>query len=89
MGSSSTIYTMGTLLSRAAEAGTEVRVLVEGCWLSGTPVAHDGYGVLLETVDHQHSLVRVEAISAVTYAPAPSRPVPAQRRPEWDVAPAM
>ena len=67
MGSSSTVFTVGTLLSRAESSGTRVRVLVEGNWIAGTPLVCDGHGVILETPEDGQYLVRVEAITAVAY----------------------
>ena len=64
----STIFTVGTLLSRAQDAGVPVRVLVEGNWIDGTPVDSDGHGVVLDSPVGQ-VLVRMGAISAVAYAP--------------------
>ena len=64
----STIFTVGTLLSRAQDAGVPVRVLVEGNWIGGTPVDSDGHGVVLDSPLGQ-VLVRMGAISAVAYAP--------------------
>ncbi|MET1059943.1 MAG: hypothetical protein ABWX84_10110 [Nocardioides sp.] len=78
MASLSTIYSVGTLLSRAEGTGQLVRVLVEGSWISGTPVSCDGYGAILDAGDEGQFLVRVEAISAVAYLPAPVD-VPQQR----------
>lgn len=78
MAALSMIYSVGTLLSRAESAGQEVRVLVEGHWLTGTPLSSDGYGVILESDEAGQVLIRVEAISAVAYLPAPTT-VPQQR----------
>jgi hypothetical protein len=87
MGSMSTIYTIGTLLSRAESSGQRVRVLVEGHWITGTPLSCDGHGVILDGGADGQVLVRVEAISAAAYA-LPDRspddhpsdsPVPRQR----------
>ena len=43
---------------------------MEGNWITGTPLSCDGYGAILESEEGQF-LVRVEAISAVAYVPAP------------------
>jgi len=69
--SSSTIYSVGTLLSRAEGTGQQIRVLVEGNWIAGTPLSCDGYGAILDAGSEGQVLVRVEAISAVAYVPAP------------------
>ncbi|WP_181311206.1 hypothetical protein [Nocardioides campestrisoli] len=63
----STIFTVGTLLNRAQDQGIPVRVLVEGVWIEGIPVASDGHGVIIDhEVDGQY-LVRTTAITAVLY----------------------
>ena len=71
MATLSTIYSVGTLLSRAEGTGQQVRVLVEGHWIAGTPVSTDGYGVILDAGNEGQFLVRIEAINAVAYVPAP------------------
>jgi len=63
--SGSMLYTMGLALTRAADLGYEVSVLVEGQWMHGRVAAHDGTGLVLEQVDGTHSVVRTERISAV------------------------
>jgi hypothetical protein len=79
MTSVSTIYSMGTLLSRAEESGTCVRVLVEGQWISGIPVSCDGHGAILEGDGGSQFLVRVQAISAISYAPPEGPTIPQPR----------
>ena len=86
MASSSTVFTVGTLLSRAESSGTRVRVLVEGNWIAGTPLICDGHGVILETPEDGQYLVRVEAITAVAYDRVPGSGVPRQRESEAFVA---
>ena len=71
MSSVSTIYSVGTLLSRAESTGQQVRVLVEGSWITGKPLSCDGYGAILDAGTDGQVLVRVEAISAVAYVPVP------------------
>ncbi len=63
---SSTLYTMGMALDRAAENGFAVRVLVDGSWLEGVIAAYDGTGLVLESPSGQHSVVKSERIAAVT-----------------------
>jgi len=68
----STLYTIGTALSRAEQLGVPVEVLVAGQWLSGRIVATDGMGLVLNSENEEHSVVRMESISAVrvfTHAP--------------------
>ena len=62
---SSMQYTIGTALDRARENGHLVEVLVEGDWISGQVVAGDGQGIVLEGRTEEHSIIRLERISAV------------------------
>lgn len=62
----SMIYTIGTALNRAKDNGVHVEILVEGMWVGGQVMAVDGHGVVLHVEDDQHSVVRIESISAVT-----------------------
>jgi len=62
---SSMQYTIGTALERAREQGLEVEVLVESHWLTGKVAAADGLGVVLDRDGVEHSVVRLERISAV------------------------
>jgi hypothetical protein len=67
-------YTIGTALSRALDAGHEVEVLVEGQWLGGRVVATDGVGLVLEISETEHSVVRMQSITAVrVHAETPHR----------------
>jgi hypothetical protein len=61
---SSMLYTMGTALDAALRDQTEVSVLVEGAWLTGSVVLYDGTGVVLDNGDN-HSIVKVASINAV------------------------
>jgi len=65
MYSDSVLYTIGTALNRARDNGLAVQVLVEGQWLIGRVAAVDGHGVVLQSEDDEHSVVRTGAISAV------------------------
>jgi sRNA-binding regulator protein Hfq len=62
---SSTILTMGTALNRAHDHDAIVEVLVGGQWLTGVVAGVDGYGVVLVDAQNDHSVVRMDAISAV------------------------
>ena len=70
----STIFTVGTALRRAENNHLPVEVLVQGHWLRGTVAGVDGQGLILST-HSEHSVVRLESISAVrvpeTMADAP------------------
>ena len=84
MGSMSTVYTMGTFLSRAEGLGQDVRVLVEGHWITGTPLSCDGHGVILDSGQDGQVLVRVEAITAATYVrPESDIPRPRDHEDAW------
>lgn len=61
----STIYTIGTALGRAKDHGVVVSVLVGGHWIEGRVGDVDGHGVVLTGCSDGHSVVRIEAISAV------------------------
>jgi hypothetical protein len=88
---STTLYTIGTALRRAHENGMQVALLVESHWLQGRVAGIDGHGVILDfEEDQEHSVVRLERISAVrihgllpaaaTTMPGPA-PDPARRVP--------
>ena len=64
--SSSMLYTMGMALDRAHENGLDVRVLVDGFWIEGHIAAYDGTGLVMESPDGNHSVVKSERIAAVT-----------------------
>jgi len=61
---SSMLYTMGVALDAALREQSEVSVLVDGVWLTGSVVLYDGTGVVLDNRD-DHSIVKVNNISAV------------------------
>lgn len=72
--SGSVIYTVGTALNRAHDNNVPVQVLVEGQWLTGDVVAVDGHGLVLNTDGLEHSVVRIERVSAVRiFSEAPQR----------------
>lgn len=82
------LYTIGTALNRARDNDIPVDILVGGTWISGRVVAVDGFGVVLSDGDREHSVIRVEAVSAVrilaappsrTSIPAGARPMPGPR----------
>jgi hypothetical protein len=67
-GKTSTLFTVGTLLRHAQDAGAPVRVLVQGTWLDGRIVGADGHGVVLDDGNGQQVLVRLEAVIAVSFS---------------------
>ncbi len=72
--SDSTIYTIGTALNRAHDNGVPVQVLVEGQWLTGDVLAVDGHGLVLQSDSLEHSVVRIDSVSAVRiFSEAPHR----------------
>lgn len=83
---SSMHYTIGTALDRARQLFHCVEVLVEGQWVTGTVLANDGVGVVLERDDREHSVVRLDRIAAVRVAAtAPMRPpIPAHEGFDFD-----
>ena len=90
MSSESTIYTIGTALNRAHDNDMPVQVLVEGRWMSGQVLAVDGHGVVLDSADDGHAVIRMGSVSAVRVcAPPPfhvsiaraAQPMPGPRGP--------
>ena len=88
--SDSTIYTIGTALNRAHDNDIPVQVLVEGQWLTGKVVVVDGHGVVLQSDELEHAVVRMDAVAAVrVFTTAPGRtpiasgahPMPGPRMP--------
>ena len=70
MQQSSTLFTVGTLLRHAQDAGTPVRVLVQGQWLDGHVVGADSMGVVLDDGGSQQVLVKLDQVVAVTFSRA-------------------
>ncbi|GAB3033545.1 hypothetical protein GCM10011376_30610 [Nocardioides flavus (ex Wang et al. 2016)] len=66
----STLFTVGTLLRHAQDAGASVRLLVQGTWLDGRIVGADGLGVVLDDGNAQQVLVRLDSIVAVSFSRA-------------------
>ena len=66
----STLFTVGTLLRHAQDAGAPVRLLVQGTWLDGHIVGADGLGVILDDGNTQQVLVRLDSIVAVSFSRA-------------------
>ncbi len=67
---SSTLFTVGTLLRHAQDAGAPVRVLVQGTWLDGRIAGADGLGVVLDDDNGHQVLVRLDSIVAVSFSRA-------------------
>jgi hypothetical protein len=85
---SSMLYTMGMALDRAAENGFAVSLLVEGSWIHGQVAANDGVGVVIETQDLHHCVIRSERIAAVdVHAESPYR-APITAGADWADCPA-
>ena len=66
---SSTMFSVGTLLRRAEDAGAEVHVLVQGSWLHGRVIGCDGLGAVIDDGQDQ-CLVRLESVVAVRFSRA-------------------
>ena len=67
---SSTMFSVGTLLRRAEDTGTAVKILVEGYWLEGHVLGCDGLGAVLDDGAGSQSLVRLDQVAAVTFSRA-------------------
>jgi hypothetical protein len=67
---SSTMLSVGTLLRRAEDTGSSVRVLVQGTWLDGRVLGCDGLGAVLDDGAGQQALVRLDQVAAVTFSRA-------------------
>lgn len=67
---SSTMFSVGTLLRRAEDTGTEVRLLVQSSWLTGRVLGCDGLGAILDDGEGNQSLVRLEQVAVVTFSSA-------------------
>lgn len=67
---SSTMFSVGTLLRRAEDTGTPVKVLVAGHWLGGRVLGCDGLGAVLDDGAGNQSLVRLDQVAAVTFSRA-------------------
>lgn len=65
MSFTSTIYTMGTALGVARDTRIPCTLLVDGHWMHGYVLATDGHGVVLDADGTEHSVVRMDRISAV------------------------
>ena len=61
----STLYTIGTALSRAQDADVDVDLLVAGQWVRGRVSALDGHGVVLHGDDDELAIVRMGSVDAV------------------------
>lgn len=66
--SSSMQYTIGVAIDRARESNHVVELLVDGQWVVGQVVVSDGVGVVLDRDGCEHSVVRLERVSAVRVA---------------------
>lgn len=65
MSMGSMLYTMGTALDRARDSQVPVALLVEGQWIHGRVVDIDGHGVVLADLGAEHSVVKLDRVSAV------------------------
>ncbi len=66
---SSTMFSVGTLLRRAEDTGTEVHVLVQSSWLLGRVIGCDGLGAVIDDGEDQ-CLVRLDSVVAVRFSRA-------------------
>jgi hypothetical protein len=70
MSRTSTLYTVGTLLRHAQDAGAPVRVLVSNTWIDGVVIGADGHGVIFDDGNGHQVLVRLDVILAVSFSRA-------------------
>ena len=68
MAKTSSLYTVGTLLRHAEDAGAPVRVLVSSTWVDGVVIGADGHGVILDDGNGHQTLVKLDAIVAVAFS---------------------
>jgi hypothetical protein len=62
---STVILTIGTALTRAEQAGSEVDILVQGTWIHGRVAGLDGHGLVLDDGRGESAVVRLEQVAAV------------------------
>ena len=67
---SSTMFSVGTLLRAAEDTGAEVKVLVQGEWLTGRVIGCDGLGAVLDGDEGGQFLVRLDSVVAVSFSRA-------------------
>lgn len=67
---SSTMFSVGTLLRRAEDTGSDVKVLVQNSWITGRVLGCDGIGAILDDGEGNQSLVRLDQVAAVTFSRA-------------------
>lgn len=79
MSFTSTIYTMGTALNRAHDHHLRVAILVDGQWMHGHVAGLDGHGVVLDHDGAEHSVVKIDRISAVRITAAAPDATPTAR----------
>ena len=64
---SSTMFSVGTLLRAAEDKDAEVKVLVQGEWLTGRVLGCDGLGAVLDDGEGGQFLVRLDSVVAVGF----------------------
>ena len=88
MAKTSSLFTVGTLLRHAEDAGAPVRVLVSNTWVDGVVIGADSHGVIVDDGNGHQVLVKLEAIIAVSFSRAqidePDHQPPAdEAQPAW------
>jgi hypothetical protein len=63
--SDSTIYTIGTALSRARDNDLPVDVLAEGQWIAGRVLALDSHGLVLTNEELGYAVIRLASVTVV------------------------
>ena len=61
----STILTIGSALTRAAQDDIEVAVLVQGEWFRGQVLGLDGHGLMLDDGQGHDLIVRLEHVAVL------------------------
>ena len=68
MAKSSNLFTVGTLLRHAEDAGAPVRVLVSSTWVDGVVIGADSHGVILDDGNGHQTLVKMDMVVAVSFS---------------------
>ena len=68
MAKSSSLFTVGTLLRHAEDAGAPVRVLVSNTWVDGVVIGADSHGVILDDGNGHQTLVKMDMVMAVSFS---------------------
>jgi hypothetical protein len=70
MSKSGNLFTVGTLLRHAEDAGASVRVLVSNTWVDGVVIGADSHGIILDDGNGHQTLIKLDAVLAVSFSRA-------------------